>query len=161
MPLYTFTVWPILTASFHRSLYASFHSSSAAASALSAAFLPPLFAAIMTTLVGRFVDPAAPSSARLGTNRYGRLWSSHSTGMWLMTSMGEMSAASTTMPGGGADDARLPGVAAGDLRIALTHSLTPRFSVLCLAATRGNLLAMKTRWGHLGGKPGKKDSYPS
>lgn len=50
-----------------------------------------------------------------------------------MTSIGEMSAAMTTTPRGSvtADD---EGAEVGDLRSALTTSLTPRLRVLCFAA---------------------------
>ena len=56
--------------------------------------------------------------------------------MWEMTSMGEMSAARMTMPGGAEVlEERVGLVEAGvDLRIALTHSFTPRLRALDLAA---------------------------
>ena len=47
-----------------------------------------------------------------------------------------------TMPLGRAPEARAAGVAGGDLRIDLTHSLTPRFSALALAAVEGWMLVM-------------------
>jgi hypothetical protein len=63
--------------------------------------------------------------------------------MWEMTSMGEMSAASTTMPKGNGgeeeddeeeEEAWAVAVAEGDLRSALTTSLTPRLSDFVPAA---------------------------
>jgi hypothetical protein len=85
---------------------------------------------IMTTLVGLLVLAAAPSSARELTNMKGTLWSSHSTGMWLITSAGEMSPAMMTMPG----KEVLLGAEAADLRRVLTTSFTPRLRVFALAA---------------------------
>lgn len=117
---------------FARLWYASPKSSpSSSFSSLLAAFFPSLFSMIMTTLVGRFVLAAAPSSARELTNMKGTLWSSQSTGMWLITSAGEMSPAMMTMPG----NEVLFGADAADLRRVLTTSLTPRLRVLALAAT--------------------------
>lgn len=58
--------------------------------------------------------------------------------MWLITSMGEMSAARTTRAGGRA----VVAVVAGDLRRALTTSFTPRLRVRC-AAAEGNIVS---RW---------------
>lgn len=48
-----------------------------------------------------------------------------------ITSIGLMSAARTTRPGGGAVRDEV-----GDLRIVFTHSFTPRLRALCLAAGR-------------------------
>ena len=59
--------------------------------------------------------------------------------MWLMTSMGEMSAARITTPVGDVEDEEDAVVAdvAADLRSALTTSFTPRFNVRCAAADVG------------------------
>ena len=51
-----------------------------------------------------------------------------------MTSMGEMSAARMTMKCGGSVVEEEVEVEGGDLRMALTTSLTPRLSVLALLA---------------------------
>lgn len=59
-----------------------------------------------------------------------------------ITSIGLMSAARITIPGGRVAGLRDDGVAAGDLRIDLTHSLTPRFIALDLAA--GDMLGIRS-----------------
>lgn len=56
--------------------------------------------------------------------------------MWEITSMGEMSAARITIPLGMEVEERVEGVAGGDLRMALTHSFTPRLRDLALAAVQ-------------------------
>jgi hypothetical protein len=61
----------------------------------SASELPSAGGLTSTTDVGRFVLAAAPSSALDGTKIYCTLLSSHNTGMWEITSTGEMSAAMT------------------------------------------------------------------
>lgn len=61
-----------------------------------------------------------------------------------MTSIGLMSAARITMPEGRVDGLRDVGVATGDLRMDLTHSLTPRFIALDLAA--GGMLGTRSTW---------------
>ena len=59
--------------------------------------------------------------------------------MWLMTSMGEMSAARITTPMGDVEDV----VEVADFRSALTTSFTPRFSVRCAAAVVGKDVSLE------------------
>src|SRR5690606_8411589 len=103
-------------------------------SASSSTFLPFAadFGTTIATLVGRFVAADMPSSARDVTKTYGIPWSSHKTGMCEITSIGEMSPARTTTPLGSEIGALAAGI--GDLRSALTTSLTPRLRHLFTAA---------------------------
>lgn len=98
-------------------------SSLPSASSVAFRFFLPTCLSTRTTLVGLLVLPAAPSSALDVTKIYGIPWSSQSTGRWLMTSIGEISAARMQMMEGGSEE---DGDGMGDLRMALTTSLTPR-----------------------------------
>ena len=64
--------------------------------------------------------------------------------MWEMTSMGEMSAARTTMPEG-VELGLVVGLEGGDFRIALTVSLTPRVRDLDFAAIGHKFIGL-VRW---------------
>ncbi|ODV79993.1 uncharacterized protein CANTADRAFT_50722, partial [Suhomyces tanzawaensis NRRL Y-17324] len=91
-------------------------------SVLSAFFLllpPP--GTTMTQEVGLLVAPAEPKSSLDGMNTNGTAVSSHKTGMWEMTSAGEMSPAMITNP-------------FSPFLKALTTSFTPLLTCLALEA---------------------------
>ena len=76
-----------------------------------------------------------------------------------MTSIGEMSAASTIMPVGRSED--FEGAPEGDFRRALTTSLTPRFNVRCAAAVCKVSISTRKRNPKGAGVFARHGTYPS